>query len=110
LARKLEESGHRVKLGNSRGPDTIRALAEEIGVKPVSAKDAVQDVEAIVISIPFGRIPDIRALFAAAPRDVTIIDTSSYYPYRDGAIAEVEGGKPERIWVCKTQVRARGME
>lgn len=40
----------------------------------------------------------------------TMIDTSNYYPYRDGAIAEVEGGKPESIWVCKTQVRARGME
>ena len=33
-----------------------------------------------------------------------------YCPYRDGAIAEVEGGKPESIWACKTQVRARVIE
>ena len=33
LARKLAPSGHQVKLGNSRGPDTIRALAEEIGAR-----------------------------------------------------------------------------
>ena len=99
LARKLAPSGHQVKLGNSRGPDTIRALAEEIGATPVRADDAVKDVEVIVISIPFGRIPDIKGLFAAVPRDVTVIDTSNYYPYRDGAIAEVDAGKPESIWI-----------
>lgn len=101
LARKLAASGHQIKLGNSRGADTIRALAEEIGATPVSAEDAVKDVEVIVISIPFGRIPDIRGLFAAVPRDVTIIDTSNYYPYRDGAIAEVDAGKPESFWVSE---------
>lgn len=99
LARKLAPSGHQVKLGNSRGPDTIRALAEEIGATPVNADDAVKDVEVIVISIPFGRVPDIKGLFADVPRDVTVIDTSNYYPHRDGAIAEIDEGKPESIWV-----------
>lgn len=98
LAHKLVASGHHIKLSNSSGPGTIRALAEEIGATPVSAEDAVKDVEVIVISIPFGRIPDIRGLFTDVPRAVTIIDTSNYYPFRDGAIAEVDAGKPESIW------------
>ena len=32
LARKLAASSHQIMLGNSRGSDTIRALAEEIDV------------------------------------------------------------------------------
>ncbi len=68
LARKFAAAGHQIKLGNSRGPDTIRSLADEIGATPVSAEDAVKDVEVIVISIPFGRIPDIRGLFGCTPR------------------------------------------
>jgi hypothetical protein len=30
-----------------------------------------------------------------------VIDTSNYYPFRDGAIAEVDGGKPESVWVSE---------
>jgi hypothetical protein len=30
--------------------------------------------------------------------EAVVIDTSNYYPSRDGAIAEVDGGKPESIW------------
>jgi len=28
-----------------------------------------------------------------------VIDTSNYYPFRDGAIAEADAGKPESVWV-----------
>lgn len=30
-----------------------------------------------------------------------MIDTSNYYPFRDGAIAEIDGGKPESVWVSE---------
>lgn len=30
-----------------------------------------------------------------------MIDTSNYYPFRDGAVAEVNGGKPESVWVSE---------
>jgi predicted dinucleotide-binding enzyme len=41
---------------------------------------------------------------ATAMEDVTyvvVIDTSNYYPFRDGAIADVDGGKPESVWVSE---------
>ena len=52
LARKLADSGHEVKLANSKGPDTIRDLARDIGATAVSKEEAVQGVEAIVLAIP----------------------------------------------------------
>ena len=101
LARKLAASGHEVKLANSKGPDTIRDLARDVGATAVSKEEAVQGVEAIVLSIPFAKYPDLASLFNDVPADVVVIDTSNYYPFRDGAIAEVDGGKPESVWVSE---------
>ena len=99
LARKLAASGHEVKLANSKGPNSIRDLTHDVGATAVSKEEAVQDVEVIVLSIPFAKFPDLANLFDDVPVDVVLIDTSNYYPFRDGAIAEVEGGKPESVWV-----------
>jgi 8-hydroxy-5-deazaflavin:NADPH oxidoreductase len=101
LARKLTARGHEVKLANSKGPDTIRDLAGDVGATPVSKEEAVQGVEVIVLSIPFARYPELANLFSDVPTGVVVIDTSNYYPIRDGAIAEVDAGKPEGVWVSE---------
>jgi 8-hydroxy-5-deazaflavin:NADPH oxidoreductase len=61
----------------------------------------VQGVSVIVLSIPFARYRDLAGLFNDVPPDVVVIDTSNYYPFRDGAIADVGGGKPESVWVSE---------
>jgi len=99
LAKKLAAGGHEVKLANSKGPDTIRDLAGDIGATAVSKEEAVRVVEAIVLSIPFANCRDLGRLFNGVPEDVVVIDTSNYYPFRDGAIADVDGGMPESVWV-----------
>ena len=101
LARKLAASGHEVKLANSKGPDSIRDLARDVGATAVSKEDAVRSVEAIILSIPFANYPDLAGLFKGVGADVVVIDTSNYYPFRDGAIAEVDGGRPESTWVSE---------
>ncbi len=99
LARKLVVAGHDVKMSNSKGPDTIGDLARDVGAKAVSKEEAVQDVEVIILSIPFAKYPDIATLFNSVPEATVIVDTSDYYPFRDGAIADVDEGKPESVWV-----------
>ena len=101
LARKLAASGHEVKLANSKGPDTIRDLARDVGATAVSKEEAVQGVAVIVLAIPFGRYLDLASLFNDVPADVVVIDTSNYYPFRDGAVAEIDGGKPGSVWVSE---------
>lgn len=98
IARKLAAAGHSVKLAGSKGPEEVREKAVEIGAVPVGAQDAVKDVDAIVLSIPFASIPDIAGVFANVPASVVVIDTSNYYPMRDGNISAVDEGKPESIW------------
>ncbi|MEK1894282.1 MAG: NAD(P)-binding domain-containing protein [Rhizobium sp.] len=101
LARKLAASGHEVKLANSKGPETIRDLAFRAGATAVSKEEAVRDVQVIVLSIPFGNYPELAELFRGVGKDVVVIDTSNYYPFRDGAIARVDGGVPESVWVSE---------
>jgi predicted dinucleotide-binding enzyme len=101
LARKLAASGHEVKLANSKEPETIRNLAHDVGATAVSKEEAVQDVETVVLSIPFAKYPDLAKLFDDVPANVVVIDTSNYYPFRDGTIAEIDGGKPESVWVSE---------
>jgi predicted dinucleotide-binding enzyme len=89
------------KIANSKGPDTIRELARDVGAAAVSKVEAMQEVEVIVLSIPFASYPDLAGLFEDVPKDVVVIDTSNYYPFRDGVIAEVDSGMPESVWVSE---------
>lgn len=98
LARKLAASGHDVKFANSKGPQAIRDLAGEVGATPVIKEEAVVDAEVIILAIPFASHQGLANLFEHVAPEVVVIDTSNYYPFRDGAIAEVDGGKPESVW------------
>jgi len=101
LARKLAACGHEVKLANSKGPESIQALANEIGVHAVTKEEAVSGVEVVILSIPFANYPDLEPIMSKVPEKTVVIDTSNYYPGRDGVIKEVDDGLPESIWVSK---------
>jgi len=98
LARKLAACGHDVRLANSRGPQAIRDLAYEVGATPVTKEEAVADAEVIILAIPFASHQGLANLFENVAPEVVVIDTSNYYPFRDGEIAEVDGGKSESVW------------
>lgn len=101
LARKLVTSGNTVKLANSKGPESIGELAHDAGATAVRAEDALKDVEVLILSIPFATYPKLADLLRAVPADVAVLDTSNYYPFRDGSIPEVDAGKPESVWVSE---------
>jgi len=101
LALKLAKAGHEVAVANSRGPEHIDAEALVTGAKPVTAQQAIENKEVIILSIPFNRIPDVGPLFAAVSEETIVIDTSNYYPHRDGVIDSIEAGLAESLWVMK---------
>ncbi|MEU3724504.1 NAD(P)-binding domain-containing protein [Streptomyces sp. NPDC031705] len=101
LARRLTSLGHQVSIANSRGPQTLTALAEETGATAVAVAEAARGAEVVVVTIPFGNIPDLPAgLFDGAAENFAVIDTGNYYPQqRDGRIAAVEDeGLTESRW------------
>ena len=101
LVKRLSAAGHDVKVANSRGPETIEAELLTSGARAVTKEDALTDVEAVILSIPLNRIPDIAALVAALPDETVVIDTSNYYPFRDDRIEAIEAGQVESLWVVE---------
>ncbi|MGV9339005.1 NADPH-dependent F420 reductase [Streptomyces sp. NPDC003688] len=101
LTRRLTALGHDVSVANSRGPETLKALAEETGATPVQAEEAAQDAEVVVVTVPLKAVPDLPAgLLDGAAEGAAVIDTNNYYPReRDGRIAGIEDeGITESRW------------
>lgn len=99
LTRKLSAAGHAVQVANRRGPGSMTRLAEESGAAAVTLDAVGRDVEVLITSIPFGRMPDLKPIIDRLPGDVPVADTSNYYPHRDGRIAEIDDGRPEGVWI-----------
>lgn len=102
LAVRLVSLGHSVCIANSRGPETLKEVAEKTGATPVTAQEAARHGDIIVVTIPLKNIPQLpKDLFAGIAADVPVIDTSNYYPIlRDGQMPELEHGElTESEWV-----------
>lgn len=86
-AKKWVNAGHSVKIANSKGPETLTQVAKDTGATPVTSKDAVKDVQIVVVSVPFKAVPSLKDILAQAPTNVIVIDTNNYYPgIRDGSL------------------------
>lgn len=97
--RKLE---HAVLIANSRGPETLYKIAGETGAIPVNIFEIAEGVDLLIVAIPMKSVPALpKDLLSGLPATSPIIDTGNYYPFRDGKIAEIEGGMAESEWTSR---------
>lgn len=103
VARLAAAAGHEVVIANSRGPESLEALAQEIGARAATTYEAAAADDIVILSIPQIAIASLpHDLFAATPSTAAIVDTGNYYPQaRDGQIAEIEDGLLESEWVAQ---------
>lgn len=103
LARNLARLGHDVLIANSRGPESLTALAAEIDATPVSVVDAVKNVDIVFLAIPTKSVADLpRGLFADMADSFIVIDVGNYHPeLRDGRIDAIEQGMLDSQWVAQ---------
>jgi predicted dinucleotide-binding enzyme len=89
IARLAVASGHDVVISNSRGPETLSALIQELGPKARAgtAADAARAGDIVVVAIP---LKNIGAVPVEPLADKIVVDTSNYYPRRDGHIRELD--------------------
>ncbi|MCZ4549939.1 NADPH-dependent F420 reductase [Gordonia rubripertincta] len=101
LTRRLTQLGHEVRVSNSRDPQTLAELATETGAQAVWAKDAAEDADLVIVSIPQKNTPDLaKGILSARKPGAPVIETNNYYPQqRDGKIAAIEDVQPESAWV-----------
>jgi len=89
LARLAVAHDHDVVLSNSRGPGTLSGLVAELGpnARAATPTEAAAAGDMVVVTIPLKSINTVPA--APLARKI-VIDTTNYYPQRDGQIAELD--------------------
>jgi predicted dinucleotide-binding enzyme len=105
VARLSVAAGHHVILSNSRGPDTLKELAAELGplAQAATGEQAAAGGDIVVVSIP---LRAYRTIPAAPLAGKPVIDTCNYYPQRDGPIAELDSRQLTSSGLIQRQVAA----
>lgn len=89
IARLAIAAGYEVVIANSRGPESLADLVEELGprARAGDARDAVEFGPTPVLAVPLGA-------YESLPRDAfagrAVLSTGNYYPHRDGRIARLD--------------------
>jgi predicted dinucleotide-binding enzyme len=91
VARLAVDAGHGVVLSNSRGPETLRELAAELGPRARAAarEEAAEAGDIVLVSVP---VKAYTKLAGAPLAGKAVLDTGNYYPARDGQIPEIDNG------------------
>lgn len=89
LARLWVAAGHEVLI-SSRHPDELRPLATELGprARVSTPQQAARFGDVVLISVPYGALPQIGRDLAADLAGKVVLDTGNPYPGRDGPMAE----------------------
>jgi predicted dinucleotide-binding enzyme len=106
IALRAAAAGHDVKVANSGDPKTVDAEVLATGARAEWTKDVVKDIDVLILSIPFFKMPVLGPLISGLPENTVVIDTSNYYPGkpgfytgRDPAIPELDKEKSETEWM-----------
>jgi predicted dinucleotide-binding enzyme len=89
VARLAVAAGYSVVLSNSRGPQTLTDLVDELGPNATAATpaEAAEAGDLVVVSLPLRAYLDVPVEPLAGK---TVIDTNNYNPERDGHIPELD--------------------
>jgi 8-hydroxy-5-deazaflavin:NADPH oxidoreductase len=104
LARHFVRAGHELAVSNSRGPETLRDFATELGelARATTPEEAVEFGELVVVSIPMGRYRELPAEGVAGK---VVIDTNNYYPNRDGHFGELDSDSTTSSELLQTHMQ-----
>lgn len=86
VARLAVDAGHEVALSNSRGPQSLAELVDELGpsARATSVEDAAEWGELVLVAAPFKVYNELPAEQLSGK---IVVDAMNYYPQRDGSIA-----------------------
>ena len=89
VARLALTYGYNVVISNSRGPQTLSTLVAELGprARAATSTEAATAGDIVVVAVPLKNYREVPVEPLAGK---IVIDTSNYYPQRDGQIPELD--------------------
>jgi predicted dinucleotide-binding enzyme len=92
LARLATGTGIDVVMSNSRGPEALADLVADLGphARAATGDQAARESDLVVVTVP---LTAYAQLPGAALAGKSVIDTTNYYPQRDGRIAELDSNE-----------------
>ncbi|MGK5741465.1 NADPH-dependent F420 reductase [Micromonospora sp. URMC 103] len=92
LARLAIAAGIDVVMSNSRGPESLATTVAQLGERARAAtpQEAARAGDWVVVSIPLSAYPQLPATDLAGK---VVLDTTNYYPVRDGTFEVLDTGK-----------------
>ncbi|XVV14208.1 NADPH-dependent F420 reductase [Actinoplanes sp. CA-131856] len=89
VARLAVAAGYDVVVSNSRGPETLKDLVDELGPKAraATATEAAAAGDIVVVSVPFKAYTKLPV---AELTGKVVLDTNNYYPQRDGNVEALD--------------------
>jgi 8-hydroxy-5-deazaflavin:NADPH oxidoreductase len=105
-ATRLVAAGHSVWISNSRGPESLAGLEQELGqlANAATVTDAAREGEVVIVATPLAAV---GSLPAEDLRGKVVVDANNYYPSRDGRIPELEDGLGSSEWLAQHLKGAR---
>jgi len=98
LTELLAGAGHELLI-SSRHPEALKPLAERLGprVRVGTPEEAARFGDVIVISVPYGALPQVGREFAPLIKGKVVLDTCNPFPGRDGEMANAAREKGAAI-------------
>jgi predicted dinucleotide-binding enzyme len=92
VAGAVIELGHDVVIANSRNPETLADLVDQLGprARAATAAEAAAAGDVAVVTVPLAAIDHLPFDQLAGK---IVIDTNNYYPQRDGQIEALDRGE-----------------
>jgi predicted dinucleotide-binding enzyme len=89
VARLALTHGHDVVVSNSRGPETLKDLIDELGPRARAAApaEAAAAGDIVLVAVP---LKNYRAVPVEPLKGKIVLDANNYYPQRDGHIPELD--------------------
>ena len=83
FAKRALKARHRVKLSNSRGPDSLREIVDQLGPEAMAAtKDEAAACEMVLLAVPWDNVPETLASLPRWKNQILIDGTN---PFHGGA-------------------------
>lgn len=92
LAKKAIQSGYQVVIANSRGPETLTSLINELGpsARAATAAEAAEAGDFVIIAVPL-KLKNNMPVDELAGK--IVLDTNNYMAWRDGNYPVVDSGQ-----------------